>query len=110
MTTFVSRLIPAIRQLISLPAGLSRMRLDRFSTFTALGAGIWIAVLMALGFHLGRRTTEMDYADIVHQGKALLKANMFWVLLACVVIVAGYAWVHKRVMSGKGDAKGGERR
>ena len=56
VTTFVSRLIPAIRQLISLPAGLSRMRLDRFSIFTALGAGIWIAVLMALGFHLGRKT------------------------------------------------------
>ncbi len=101
VTTFVARLIPAIRQLISLPAGIARMRFDRFSLFTALGAGIWIAVLMALGFHLGLQTTEMDYTEVVHQGKSLLGKNMIWVLLACLVIVLGYVWVHKKVMSGK---------
>jgi len=101
VTTFISRLLPAIRQLISLPAGVAKMRFDRFSLFTALGAGIWIAVLMTLGFHLGRQTTQMDYSQIVHQGKAILKANMIWVFLACLVIVVGYAWVHKKIMSGK---------
>lgn len=101
VATFVSRLIPAIRQLISLPAGLSRMNFKRFSFFTALGAGIWITVLIALGYHLGRQTTELSYADIVHKGKDMLGENMIWVLLACLVIVVGYVWVHKKVMGGK---------
>lgn len=104
VTTFVCRLLPAIRQLISLPAGIAKMRLGIFSLFTALGAGIWIIVLLALGYHLGTRTAAMSYADIVHQGKALLRENMVWILLACVLIVAGYAWIHKRIMSSKGHA------
>ena len=44
-TTFVCRMVPAIRQLISIPAGISRMPLGSFSLFTALGAGIWTAIL-----------------------------------------------------------------
>ena len=106
VTTFVCRLLPAIRQLISLPAGLARMRLGVFSLFTALGAGIWIIVLMALGYHLGTKTVQMSYADIVHQGKDLLRENMVWVFLACALIVGGYAWVHKKIMSGKRQMQG----
>jgi membrane protein DedA with SNARE-associated domain len=105
VATFVSRLIPAIRQLISLPAGIARMRFDRFSIFTALGAGVWITVLIVFGYHLGRQTTEMSYAEIVHQGKNLVRENTIWVLLGCLVIVVGYAWVHKKVMAGKKHKK-----
>jgi membrane protein DedA with SNARE-associated domain len=105
VATFVSRLIPAIRQLISLPAGLSRMNFKRFSFFTGLGAGIWIAVLIFFGYYLGSQTTEMSYADIVHRGKDLVGENMIWILLGCVAIVVGYAWIHKRVMSRGGREK-----
>ncbi len=54
VSTFVGRLIPAIRQLISIPAGLARMGLGRFVLFTTLGAAIWNSVLAALGYYCSR--------------------------------------------------------
>lgn len=94
ISTFVGRLLPVIRQYISLPAGLARMRLDRFAAYTALGAGIWCAILYAIGWTIGRQTLTGGLpSEEVHR---YLTHAMTWVLPALALIVILYVWVGRR--------------
>ena len=76
-STFIGRLVPAVRQLISLPAGLSRMKMSPFLLFTFLGAGIWNLVLALVGyFAYDMRDKILPYLDIVMY--ALGALFVFW--------------------------------
>lgn len=100
-TTFTCRLIPVIRQLISIPAGISRMPVKSFAFFTALGAGIWTVVLCVTGFVLGRGAADMTYLELVTEGKKLAAENLPWVIAAAVAIVALYFFASKLAMGKK---------
>lgn len=84
VSTFVGRLIPAIRQLISIPAGLSRMNVWSFLVFTALGAMVWNIVLASLGYWLAK---TVPYDELF---MAVEKYNGY-LTIAGVVLAAGCA-------------------
>lgn len=87
ISTFVCRLLPGIRQYVSLPAGLARMPMKPFCLYTGLGAGIWVCVLTFAGYLLGE-----------HQD--LLKEYLHVITIACIalacVIAGGYYLIQRR--------------
>ena len=101
-TTFVCRLVPVIRQLISIPAGLAKMPLGKFTLFTALGAGVWTAILAAVGYILGRTAGDISYVELVHRGKDLAGQNLPWVILGALALAVGYMALSKLAMGRKG--------
>ena len=87
ISTFIGRLIPGIRQLISIPAGLSHMNLAVFSTYTALGAGIWALILVSLGYFIGENQELID---------TYLKQITIVVLVSLVLLGTWYTYNQKR--------------
>ena len=87
VSTFIGRLLPVVRHLISLPAGLAGMNHVKFSLYTLAGAGIWVTVLTYIGYFIGaEQELIMKYS---HQ--ALIVA----VLLSVLIIVV-YVWNYRR--------------
>lgn len=104
ITTFICRLLPAIRQLISLPAGISRMPLFKFGLFTGLGAGIWSLVLLGIGYYFGSMFADMSYVELIHRGKSLISDNFMWIIIFIALLIIAYGFIHHVVMKPK---KGG---
>jgi len=99
--TFVCRLLPAIRQLISIPAGIARMPLRSFTLWTGLGAGLWVTLLTWIGFLIGDRTAALSYADLVHEGKKMVSKDLLYIAPACLAGFAVYVFVSKKIMENK---------
>jgi membrane protein DedA with SNARE-associated domain len=92
ISTFIGRLLPVVRHLISIPAGMARMRLPRFVAFTALGAGLWCTVLVYIGWFLGRHEAALVEGVV----RAYSTRAVLYMLPALVVLVIVYAVVQRR--------------
>lgn len=101
IATFVCRLIPVVRQVISIPAGLSRMAFRRFTFFTGLGAGIWVIILTAVGAYLGKISGDADYLELVHKGKDILSRHYLEILIGLAVIIVIYIFIQRKIMHAK---------
>ncbi len=99
LSTFVGRLIPAVRQLISIPAGLSRMKLSTFLLYTTLGAGIWNAILAAIGWYLstvpGIETKEQLLEKVTEYSH-----EISYIFIALAVFVVAFL-IYKGAKKGK---------
>jgi membrane protein DedA with SNARE-associated domain len=92
ISTLVGRLLPVVRHLISIPAGVSRMHLARFVAFTALGAGIWCGVLTYLGWIIGRHGQDVEAVIGTYVHRTLI----MYVLPAVILLVAIYVLWRKQ--------------
>ena len=106
MTTFVCRLVPVIRQLISIPAGISRMPLLPFTFFTALGAGIWSVILALVGFSIARSAGDISYLELCLKGKTMAADNLPLVIVGALAL-AGLYILAMRLVMGRGGKKEG---
>lgn len=89
ISTFSGRLIPAVRQYISFPAGLARMNLTIFCIYTSLGAGIWVVILTLLGYFLG-------------DNEGLIKEYLRYIIAVILISLAVLAfWYYKRLKKAK---------
>lgn len=87
ISTFLGRLVPAVRQLISLPAGFVKMKFSSFLFFTFLGSALWVSILAALGYFFGAKQEvfKLYYKEI----------SMVLIVFA-VLILAFYAYFRSK--------------
>lgn len=90
ISTFIGRLLPVVRHLISLPAGISGLNHLKFSLYTILGAGLWVTVLTLIGYFIGANQ------DMIRQ---YAYQALTIVLVFCVLLLIVYVKIQKRKKS-----------
>ena len=96
ISTFVGRLIPAVRQLISIPAGLARMNIGVFALFTALGAGIWNIILAGLGYWLSLHVSREELFEAIEKYNSYLTYAGYAIGVFCVAYILWNAFKTKK--------------
>lgn len=96
VSTFVGRLIPAVRQLISIPAGIARMNIWVFALFTSLGALVWNGILAFLGWWLAQHVSLSGLYDAVEKYNGYLTIAGFCLLGVCIVYICYNAFKGKK--------------
>ena len=104
ISTFVGRLLPVIRHLISLPAGIARMPLGKFSLYTGVGAAIWCTILTGIGWYLGSRMETFKTEDFQRYSTRAVIV----MLPVLAVIIAGYIYFQRRRTARNTAAGAGE--
>ena len=87
ISTFTARLIPGVRQYISVPAGLSDMDIKKFTFYTGLGSGIWMVTLVLVGMAFGHNEELI---------KEHMSSIMKFLFIAILILVIGYIVIHKK--------------
>lgn len=95
-STFFGRLIPAVRQLISIPAGIAKMNIWVFLLFTGLGALVWNAVLAGLGWWLSRHVSLEELYMSVEKYNSYLTIAGLVILVLCVLYILYNAFKKKK--------------
>jgi len=92
ISVLMGRMLPVVRHLISIPAGLARMSLPAFALYTSLGAFVWCSVLVAIGYVLGRSEGVLRHAEVRHY----VTRALLILLPLLVAIVAIYVMRRRR--------------
>lgn len=96
VSTFVGRLIPAIRQLISIPAGISKMNVGQFALYTSLGAGVWNGILALLGYWLSLSVAPDQLFEKVEEYNKYLTYAGYGLALVCLGFILWNAFKPKK--------------
>ena len=91
-STIFGRLVPAVRQLISIPAGLAGMHVGKFLLYTTIGAGVWNTVLATIGWGIYKYTDYKTTHDVYQQAVQYSHEIGYVILALAVVIVAFIAY------------------
>jgi len=97
ISTLLGRMLPVVRHLISIPAGIARMSLPRFVLFTGLGAFLWCTILATIGYVLGQHEDVLSNVDV----QQYVSRALVYLIPALIVTVIVYAWWQRR----RGGAK-----
>lgn len=102
---FFARLLPVIRHLISIPAGITRMGFGKFSVLTLVGAGVWCSVLAWLGGRVGAKLTPEQLQD----ADAIMKATKSesFPIVGAVLLVCVLYFLAMKLTAPKATASGG---